>query len=144
MITVQSFDRYGEWAGFEPATGSLDVHRGYGPAPQCAPSPTGHYGRLGDLLVVFYRYEAALYLRIGDHHIEVGSSPEARHERFEGHCRLTIGSTSIEYPAPPVLIDPAQDPTPFAEPEDFDIGLFVADVLRSPARRTALYLPEHS
>ncbi|MCX5303231.1 hypothetical protein OG304_07165 [Streptomyces sp. NBC_00160] len=144
MITVQSFDHYGEWARFEPATGSLVIHGRHQPAPQGEPTPSGHYGRLGDVLAVFYRYEEDLRLRIGDQEIELGSSPEAQHERLEDRCRLTIGRTSVDYTAPAVLIDPSEDPTPFAEPEDFDFGLFVVSVLRSPSRRTALYLSEHS
>ncbi|WP_030765926.1 MULTISPECIES: hypothetical protein [unclassified Streptomyces] len=143
MIIVQPFDHYGERAGFEPVTGSLVVHGRNQPAPDGEPSPTGHYGRLGDVLVVFYRFDDDLRLRIGDREIALGDGSEARHERLEDRCRLTIGNSSVEYAAPRGLIDPAEDPTPFAEPEDFDIGLFVVSVLGSPSRRTSLYMPEH-
>ncbi|MFJ6480953.1 hypothetical protein ACIQK6_12640 [Streptomyces sp. NPDC091682] len=143
MMIIRSFDRYGEWAGFEPATGSLEVHGRGEPTPPGAPDPTGHYGTLGDVPVVFYRHGATLHLRIGDQEIGLGSSPEARHERLGGRCRLTIGSTSVVYAAPATLIDPAEDPTPFAEPEDFDIGLFIVNVLEDPARRDSLYTSEH-
>ncbi|MFD0270439.1 hypothetical protein ACFVGY_28335 [Streptomyces sp. NPDC127106] len=32
-------------------------------------------------------------------------------------------------------------PTDFAEPEDFDLGLFLANVLGDPARCERMYLP---
>ncbi|NJP80398.1 hypothetical protein HCK01_24355 [Streptomyces sp. AA8] len=46
---------------------------------------------------------------------------------------------SVRAGAPDTLTDPEDDPTAFAEAEDFDMGLFVANVAGDPGRREAVY-----
>lgn len=45
----------------------------------------------------------------------------------------------LSYPAPEDAVDDAFDPTPFVEKEDFDLGLFVAQVVADPRRKDTIY-----
>jgi hypothetical protein len=40
---------------------------------------------------------------------------------------------------PEPIVAPEDDPTPFAEAEDFDFGLFIANVANDAERRSAIY-----
>lgn len=44
----------------------------------------------------------------------------------------------VEYPSSGDMSDP-EDPTPFAEPEDGDLGLFIYNVANNPGRMERLY-----
>ncbi|MER5778300.1 hypothetical protein ABT144_29195 [Streptomyces sp. NPDC002039] len=137
MITVMSFERFGEQASFDPGTGmlgpvssrtgSLD-HTGIG----------GTFGQLGDTLAVLYRADGPLRLLLGDQDIVVMEGIEVRHERGETVNRLTVGTHHIDYSRPADELN-EDDLTACAEPEDFDLGLFLANVLGDPARCNVMY-----
>lgn len=137
MITVMSFDRFGEQAPFDTGTARL------GPASRPSGTPdlagiAGHYGHLGETLAVLYRVGGTLRLLLGDQDIPVTEGLEVRHERGETLNRLTVGTRRIDYPRPADELD-EDDPTAFAEAEQFDLGLFLANVLTDPARRDRMY-----
>ena len=46
---------------------------------------------------------------------------------------------SLEYALPEPIVPPENDPTPFADAEDFDFGLFLANVASDPGRRDRIY-----
>ncbi|MFH8789231.1 hypothetical protein [Streptomyces roseoverticillatus] len=137
-IMVRSFDRFGEAAAFDPASGELGPRTRAG-SPPPGQAPAGHYGELGGVPVVFYRTAGGLRLRLGERDVAVDGRLDIRHERSADRCLLTVGTTTLTYPAPDTLTDPEDDPTAFAEPEDFDMGLFVANVAGDPGRREAVY-----
>ncbi|MFD7256752.1 hypothetical protein [Streptomyces sp. NPDC059874] len=138
MITVDSFERFGEQAPFDPVTASL------GPVSRRAGSLddsgkiAGHFGRLGETLAVLYRSEGTLRLLLGDEDIVITGGVEVRHERGHTFNRLTVGTRHIDYPRPADELD-ENDLTACAEPEDFDLGLFLANVLGDPARCERMY-----
>ncbi len=137
MITVVSFDRFGEQVPFDPGTSVLGpvVNRTGSPGPG---EIAGHFGRLGDTLAVLYRADGSLRLLLGDQDIVVTAGLEVRHERGVAVNSLTVGTRRIEYPRPADELD-EDDPTAFAEPEDFDLGLFLANVLGDPERCDRMY-----
>ena len=137
MITVMSFDRFGEQAPFDTGTALL------GPVSRPTRSPdltgiAGHYGHLGDTLAVLYRVGGTLRLLLDDQDIPVTEGLEMRHEHGETVNRLTVGTRHIDYPRPAAELD-EDDLTAFAELEQFDLGLFLANVLGDPARRDRMY-----
>ncbi|GAA0441638.1 hypothetical protein ABZ951_02835 [Streptomyces sp. NPDC046215] len=137
-IIVRSFDRFDEAAAFDPAGGELGPRARVGSLPP-GRTPAGHYGELDGVPVVLYRATGGLRLRLGERDVAVDGHVEIRHERSSDRCRLTVGATTLTYPAPDTLLDPADDPTPFAEAEDFDLGLFAANVAGDARRRDAVY-----
>ncbi|MEV7598946.1 hypothetical protein AB0O91_16335 [Kitasatospora sp. NPDC089797] len=135
-MLIADFDRYGRGADFDPATGRLGSGRAVDPAE----AVHGHYGRLGRTDVVFYRGADGLRLRAGEHDLPLDAATPVRHRIAEPECVLTVGrSVELRYPVPPEWYGLADDPTPFVEPDHFDLGLFVANVLAGPDRGAGLY-----
>lgn len=140
-MRVHSHDRYLDVGEFDPLTGEL-VESVRDPAGY-ADGPSGHYARLAGTLVVLYRDRDDLWLRIGN------TAQSLDQERASVVCERT-GSASrlslsvdgrelatVEYPAGEG--GGPDDPTPFAEPKDFDFGLFVKNVLHDERRRRGIY-----
>ncbi|MFD7629704.1 hypothetical protein ACFV7Q_27390 [Streptomyces sp. NPDC059851] len=138
VITVVSFENFGEQARFDPGTAALGPVSGR-TGPLDNSGIAGTFGRLGDILAVLYRAEGALRLLLGDEDIAVVEGLEVRHERGEIFNRLTVGTRHLDYPRPSTELA-EDDMTAFAEPEDFDLGLFLANVLGDPARCGRMYL----
>ncbi|MFJ4188896.1 hypothetical protein [Kitasatospora sp. NPDC089509] len=135
-MLIADFDRYGRCADFDPATGRLGPGRAVAPGE----STHGHYGRLGRTPVVFYRGADGLRLRAGEHDVLLDAATPVRHRIAEPECVLTVGQgIELRYPVPPEWYGLADDPTPFVEPDHFDLGLFVANVLAHPDRGARLY-----
>ncbi|NXY95496.1 hypothetical protein HYE82_14075 [Streptomyces sp. BR123] len=137
VITVVSFGNFGEQTRFDPGTAALGPVSGRS-LPLDHGEIAGTFGRLGDTLAVLYRAEGALRLLLGDEDIAVVDGLEVRHERGEIFNRLTVGTRHLDYPRPSNELD-VDDMTAFAEPEDFDLGLFLANVLGDPARCDLMY-----
>ncbi|WP_327412069.1 hypothetical protein [Streptomyces sp. NBC_01233] len=137
MITVVSFEAFAERAPFDPGTAVLGpVSHRSGPLDHSGIA--GTFGRLGDTLAVLYRAGGTLRLLLGAEDIAVTEGLGARHERGETLNRLTVGTRHIDYPRPADELD-EDDLTALAEPEDFDLGLFLANVLSDPARCDRVY-----
>ncbi|HEY5834424.1 hypothetical protein [Streptomyces sp.] len=144
-MIVHSFDREGETALFDPETGRLSAV-----APGTRPDPgapvLGHFGALAGRLVVLCRAGKTLRLRVGDTDVPVGPGFLVRHRRTGDVCELSVvdeatnrSVVDVRYPAPADLAGGEFDPTPFADDEDFDLGLFVANVAGDPDRRNIIY-----
>jgi hypothetical protein len=143
-MIVQSFDRFAESTVFDPDTGAFDTQVAGGITPAAA--VRGHYGRLGETPVVFYRSGEGLLLRAGDTVVAVDDTVTVSH-RQDG-SRRTVRVTDrasgrdvfrLEYTVPAPIVAPEDDPTPNASPEDFDFGLFIANVANDPQRRSRVY-----
>ncbi|REK18837.1 MAG: hypothetical protein DWQ37_03250 [Planctomycetota bacterium] len=103
----------------------------------------GFFDRLNGALLLFYRDGDSLYLSIdGDRFrfdecsVEWGGVANSRTLRFlptDGVARQL--SYQVEELDPPL----SEDPTPFAEHEDFDFGLFLRNVARDPKRQKRLF-----
>ncbi len=104
----------------------------------------GQCGTLGTTKLVLYRGEGnQLKLRRGGDTISI--TDDTHVELTSGTRRalslVTRGSTvlRIEY-EPKEAMDSVEDLTPFAEDEDEDFGLFVANVLRDAGRRKRIFM----
>ena len=143
-MIVHSFDTFGEVRRLDPATGALTPTE----ASDRRSSDTvhGHYGLLGDTLVLLYRSGPSLLLHIGGTVVAVDGSTSIGHERVGDRGVLEVAETAtgavaahLDYALPEPVVAPEDDPTPFAEAEDFDFGLFIANVANDARRRTSIY-----
>ena len=104
----------------------------------------GQCGTLGTTKLVLYRGEGnQLELRCGRDTVSITANTHL--ELTSGTRRVlslvTRGVTvlRVEY-EPNEAADPFEDLTPFAEAEDEDFGLFVANVLRDAGRRKRIFM----
>lgn len=102
--------------------------------------PSGYFTKLGGTPVAFYAEAGRLRLRLGDEtHILTG--PVKVELAGEGLRTLRIRSgedvlARISYPNP--VNPPMEFDMTLAEEEDFDLGLFVTNVMSSQRRKTHL------
>jgi len=144
---LRSHDRYNDRLRIGPEETTLaPIH-----AEACAGLPLlGLYTAAGGERLLFYRWEGELRLRFGDLGPIALTECEAAWEASAGESaevqfRLTRGGAAVierRYPLPESIRDFADDPTPFAEPEDFDLLLLVANVLTDPERASRIFAPE--
>ncbi|MEU4115411.1 hypothetical protein AB0F71_13055 [Kitasatospora sp. NPDC028055] len=135
-MLIADFDTFGRVADFDPATGLLGPGRTADPGQRVH----GHYGQLARVGVVFYRATDGLRIRVGEHDTRLDAATAVRHRIVGPQCVLTVGRVAeLRYPVPPEWSGPADDPTPFVDAEDFDLGLFIADVLADRARAARVY-----
>ena len=136
-MLVQSHARYDTVADFDPATGLLAAF----PRPSgLNPAGTdGWYSVLGNDLVVFYRQEGRLHLRVSNRSWRADLGLEISWRREGDRVVLTIGEDPSRFELrydPPTVPGPSlgSDFTPFVESEDWDLGLFIANVLNDQER----------
>jgi hypothetical protein len=132
-MLVQYHDRFDVVAEFHPSSGRLEVQPR---PPGLSPSQThGWFSILAGVTVVFYRRANHLWLRVGERVFDLdgGASVDWRTEDGVAVFRAedASGEVVVRYRAGPNL---DQDPTPFVEDEDFDLGLYVANVLLDEER----------
>ncbi|MER8105535.1 hypothetical protein [Kitasatospora sp. NPDC094016] len=135
-MLLASFDLFGRVADFEPATGELSPERAIEPGQETH----GHYGALAGTVVVFYRDSDGLHLRVGVGECRIESSAQVRHRIQEPECVLDIDQVAeLRYPVPSEWYGLENDLTPFVEAEDFDFGLFIANVVGDQRRVEGIY-----
>ncbi|NNH71863.1 hypothetical protein HLB23_18710 [Nocardia uniformis] len=143
-MIVYSFEKHLQVADFDPETGALRrFERGELPA---GTEPAGYFGELGAKdPAVFYRGTDGLLLRVDDEIIALDDpDAEVHWEQIDpnraGLLILTPQRTyRLDYPNS--LTELRQDPNfgmSGEEPEDFDFGLFISNVLADPNRRTRI------
>lgn len=152
LMLVKSHDRYAVLGVFDPQSGRLDeiprIDPVTGQDRTTADLICGHFTIVAETVVVFYRYNGYLWLRLGRdaRQLEPGPSP-FRYSRVHDRARMSLVDgarevVSVEYTAGPESGPPlSKDMTPFVETEDWDFGLFVHNRLRSKARRERMYQP---
>lgn len=148
---VESHDRFDDVADFDPESGHLDRFSRSAPGEHghlLAGVVQGHFAQLGDKRAVLYRHGGELWLRLGERAANLDApATEVRRVRIGETTRLVLlhGGTetaSVDYlPGPHNGPPVADDPTAFAESEDWDFGLFVCNVLSDPGRRRRIYSP---
>jgi hypothetical protein len=143
-MLVQSFDDFGEVGDFDPATGRLATHRKT--AADTSNRPLGgHFAVLGGTLAILYRttpHDDALHLRIGERdYLLAATGIDWKKDADQRLLRVVATAHEPLLVRYLVVIDPPlhQDPTPFVEEEDFDFGLFLANVRSNPSRQDRLY-----
>jgi len=109
-----------------------------------ANSACGSFSQIEREIAAFYRWRGELTLRL------IGGKPLRLNGKTttwklnRNRIRFTVCDQittlfEIDLAASSGFIDIADDPTPFAEAEDFDFLLFVHNVMSSPARRKTIY-----
>ncbi len=134
-MLVQDFLRAGAFFDFDPETGSLAPAEA---AP--GPHPQGVAMRLGDLNAVFFANQGKLTLRVGNETVPLRSSQKVslRGEDLR-HLAIEEDGNVILRHAYQNPIDPPMDfDLGMAEEEDFDLGLYVANVAASRERANLL------
>lgn len=165
-MLLQSFTTAREFAEFDPQTGSLNRFLKEGAEMEALQAEMqGRYESVEKDLLVFYRQDALLHLRIAANDYAINEQTESRlrtswtdrvirrtsppglqsaltrlarsYSTFE---LIKNGTTlvTVRYPTPASSIS-AADFTPFVEDEDFDFVLFVHNVLSDPSRRAHIW-----
>ncbi|WP_280184573.1 MULTISPECIES: hypothetical protein [Nocardia] len=123
-LFVRPFAGFGVPAEFDPMTGALRAN------PSEAGPPSGVYGELGGVPVVFYRHGGGLALRVGDRTVDLAEPVSVEWG--------TVGWRTTRFA---VLVDGAVfcELTYRSVPEEMDIGALVRAVVADPVRRTEIF-----
>lgn len=144
---------------FDPVSGELSIDTNPGSAePADFAAVQGTFAYLGDHLVVFFRKGDALGIAVDRIVYTVDDSilitwRIVRESEYDsgsnllrrGESELTISQTEsvliqLRYPSGPAEGPPLwEDPTPFISDEDWDLGLFISNVLSNEDRRRSIY-----
>jgi hypothetical protein len=140
VVRVHSFDAFAAVGWFDPATGALETYA----RPAGEPGPEGHFAELGGHVLVFYRADGGeLRLAAAGRSLRADAST-VRWSEANGEHTLSVnepGQPPLELRYRGDAFD-EDDPTPFAEPEDWDFGRFVAGVVDDPDRAAQIYRRE--
>lgn len=137
MVWLRSNERFNDVV-------ELDENSGEWRAPtrsEVVPSQTdGYYSILSNAFCAVFRSENQLYVRIGDKTVELTGDVEISvHGPPENRViSLKAGGTRVShsYALSSASID--GDVTPFVEDEDFDFGVFLANIASNPERQAIL------
>ena len=140
-MIIQSYDRWVVMAEYDPGSGAV---KEFTRPPKGAFVCTGHYASLSGILAVLYRSNGALWLRIGAgvRNLDQTAVSVRFHSEAEfSFLELIDGQDVVVGVRYRNKLDElrSDDPTPFVEPEHFDFGLFVKNVVEDTARRGRIY-----
>lgn len=145
VIVLQCLERYDTLAVLDPEIGSISWSSRQGFVSECPASICGVASRLDGRILCFYRHGGALHFRSDDQDFELGHTDSTQYQAIErGLAEFSIlreGQPLYSWAYRRPVIDPPLelDPTPFVEEEQFDVCLFVHNVLSSPERRRRIY-----
>lgn len=148
-MKIQSHSEFSKLAEFDPVSGTFKEYPRQNTSSLSEPL-LGSYATLDGVLLIFYRQEHFLWLRIDEHVVKLDENTTARRVLLNDRARLEIlrndyKLTEVTYSVGPYEgldpRDPVDDLTPFSSNEDFDFGLFVFNVLTDDRRRAAIYAP---
>jgi hypothetical protein len=134
-LLIEDFLKQDHLQELDLATGQLEV-----PTRKVSRSDAkGVFMRLGDAVVVFHAQDGALLLRIGDDVVPLGGTTVELEGEDLRKLRVLRNGDEIARLSYPTPIHPFVDwDFTLAEEEDFDLGLFVRNVLASPQRQRFL------
>lgn len=142
-MLVQSHDSFWVVADIDEPSGKLSTFRRTGPEDPPLSAARGAFLSSSGGSAVFYRHRERLWLRIGNV-VRAVDHPgcEVRWRRSSVLASLDLldrgtSVASVHYRPGPGGED--GDPTPFAEREDWDFGLFVRNVLEDDHRRRRIF-----
>jgi hypothetical protein len=141
-MLVQYHDRFDVVAEFNPSSGQLRVQSR---PPGLSPAGTeGWFSILAGITVVFYRQTNHLWLRVGERVFDLDGGASVSWSSAGGvavfRAEDSSGEVVVRYRAGPNL---AEDPTPFVEDEDWDLGLYVANVVSDEERSELVRRGDH-
>jgi hypothetical protein len=102
----------------------------------------GRFEYLGSVIVAEYVFDGNIYIRVNEKTIKVSPKIGAYVIKRKKERILTI--TDDGCPVINVFYeiaeewDPINDPTPFIDDEDFDFGLFIANIISNPNRQKVM------
>ena len=135
-MLVRSHDRFDVVAEFDSLTGRLVP---YPRQPGIGLNATsGWFAVLDGRCVVFFADQGQLKLRIGTSSFLLDSGTIVQWEACDQDVVLSVSDsstqTTVVYRVNPPYIPADLDMTPFVSPEDWDLGLFVFNVMSDPER----------
>ncbi len=106
--------------------------------------PCGSFSQIYDGTAYFYRWGNELVFRFGEAAPIRLSTATTRWSAIGKTAHFVISDDSniqweIKYTLTPYVLNIEDDPTAFAEAEDFDFFLFIHSVMSSPPRREQIY-----
>jgi hypothetical protein len=146
-MRVHSFDHHAEVADFVPTDGTLRTYRRSVAPTRTAPL-RGHYATLDREIAVLYRDTGGLkFFRPGVGVVELSSGVTVSWQLVtRNKAQLSISGddpVQIVYRSNANRIAARIAATPNGRREDWDFGLFIANVLKDPERRDRLYVDEN-
>ena len=142
MLWLQSSEKFEELAEFNHKTGDYRVWFRSAPEFEAPEATEGFFAFLSSTFVALYRVGGELFLWVGsevvhmadDVYVSVGGRAENRVLSVQkGGQKIISFKYSLD------LSDRiSEDPTPFIDDEDFDFGLFVANISQSEERKKIL------
>jgi hypothetical protein len=146
-MLLDSFDKFGEVAEYDPDAGVL-ARAGGRVGDQAGPHTTlGHYATLGRDLVILARVNGLLRLQVGSTVLSIDQDTTARYRKYPIFHSVEIWQRGAKeyiiefnYPAPDVVVPIENDPTPLVNEEDFDLGLFISNVINDRACQDWIYM----
>ena len=142
-MLLQSYKVHDVLADFDPVTGAfLQFSRGAEPA-RAAGQEAGDFDYIDGKRVLVFRFDGNLYMQVDDQRMRLDEiSVELRCPNGRRIlCVLSRGKAVLELTCDPPVLDPplSDDPTPFVEEQDFDFGLFLANLSRDRSRQSRIY-----
>jgi hypothetical protein len=136
----EAFDIIGD---YNPETGEfVPFSRSQEPERPVVPV-SGTYGHIAGRRVMLFRLDGDLTLQIDGWRLPMENYTVTLRSENGNHVFQvsTIGGAILEWVYAPPTIDPPLelDPTPFVEEEDFDFGLFLANVSSDRGRQDRSY-----
>jgi hypothetical protein len=130
-------------ADYDPASGAFVTFSRKADPVRADSAVSGAFDYLDGRLAILFRHSGVLYLQIDNqrvplhgHVVKIRSANGRREVRVLSGGRVVL---DLAY-APPIPDPPlALDPTPFVEAEDFDFGLFLANVSGDSGRQARMY-----
>jgi hypothetical protein len=143
-MLLQSHSSFGTLAELNETTGELKEFSRADARTGALNRIEGCFDVLGDQIVALYRLDEILFVLVGNKRLrldecQIQLQSEGQMAKLFIVCRKGI-ALEVEYERR--LLDPplSQDPTAFAEAEDFDFGLFLSNVSRDCKRQERLFL----
>ena len=137
-MLIQYYERMDVIAEFDPETGRLHPM----PRPSHLPfsATDGWFSILDGTCVVFYRHRRRLWLRAGAELFALDENTALAWGADRGVSWFQVADSHrtivLRYPSGPPWGPPlSEDPTPFVHDEDWDLGLFITNVMSDEERR---------
>lgn len=145
-MLVESHDEFGLVGDFDSATGKLVLISRDSAGALLEQPLRGHFAELGEQVAILYRHDnGRIKFRLGDFQIEPGESESVQWNPMGSMAEIKLVSAgqilaSAKYQRGPDSYPGIEDdPTPFAEAEDWDFGLFVRNILSDSVRSATIY-----
>jgi hypothetical protein len=146
MVLLQSLDEFDEVALLDSDTTRISRLSKRAHPELSIQSVRGHFADLDDHQLYFYRgVDEKLHIRVDDTDVLLADDARAtlvRQDARTNQFQVSHGgldAIDLTYRRP--VVDPPLelDPTPFISEEDFDICLFIYNVMMDEARRERIY-----